>query len=310
LLRLRVEPDDLQVLPDGQVRHGLLISAGAPLDSVNDAFHEAYDQARADAEHEAPVFVVIEDTLVVFHRGKRRDHSITPRLFHVIKSVAHAPVALFAALQAGDAGALDGSTRARIVALREHVVAALASLADEGEPAEETDHNTIDDLRVVLDSTLAFAERALSDASTTMPSEAVEAFARDTGPWLLRLTAHATRVQLAALDACVADALRELSEGERRQLHVVVTGDHQARVRSLGMQYFQKRFGEEEGTEARVAYAEGVTDADEALALVGRRRLDAAIARAFFGDAKRLQRDVLGDAVHDLLARTELAPIR
>jgi hypothetical protein len=288
------------------VRHGLLISAGAPLDSVNDAFHEAYDQARADAEHEAPVFVVIEDTLVVFHRGKRRDPSITPRLFHVIKSVAHAPVALFAALQARDAGALDASTRARIVALREHVVAALASLADEGEAVEETD----DDLRVVLDSTLAFAERALSDASTTMPSEAVEAFARDTGPWLLRLTAHATRVQLAALDACVADALRELSEGERRQLHVVVTGDHQARVRSLGMQYFQKRFGEEEGTEARVAYAEGVTDADEALALVGRRRLDAAIARAFFGDAKRLQRDVLGDAVHDLLARTELAPIR
>ena len=40
------------------------------------------------------------------------------------------------------------------------------------------------------------------------------------------------------------------------------------------------------------------------------RRIDAAIAKAFFGDAKRLQQDVLGDAVRDLLAKTELDPIR
>ena len=80
-----------------------------------------------------------------------------------------------------------------------------------------------------------------------------------------------------------------------------MTGDHQARNRSLGMQYFQRRFGEEPGEEERVAYGEGVEDADEAHALVGTRRLDNAVAAAFFGDPKRLQRDVLGNAVHALL---------
>ena len=73
--------------------------------------------------------------------------------------------------------------------------------------------------------------------------------------------------------------------------------DHQARARSLGMQYFQKRLGEPPGAEERVSYAEGVADAEEALALVGTRRADRAIASAFFGDPHRLQRDVLGDAV-------------
>ena len=61
--------------------------------------------------------------------------------------------------------------------------------------------------------------------------------------------------------------------------------------------------------ENRVTYGEGVEDVDEALALVGKRRLDVTIAKAFFGDARRLQRDVLGDAVDELLAETDLAPI-
>jgi len=34
---------------------------------------------------------------------------------------------------------------------------------------------------------------------------------------------------------------------------------------------------------------------------VGRLRVDRAIARAFFGDSRRLQRDILGDAAQRLL---------
>ena len=58
-----------------------------------------------------------------------------------------------------------------------------------------------------------------------------------------------------------------------------------------------------------MTYGEGVNDVDAAFALVGTRRLDSAVAKAFFGDAKRLQRDVLGDAVFALLKETELATI-
>jgi hypothetical protein len=47
-------------------------------------------------------------------------------------------------------------------------------------------------------------------------------------------------------------------------------------------------------------------NADEALALVGTRRLDRRVAAAFFGDPSRLQRDVLGDSVRERLKRVEL----
>lgn len=284
---------------------------GGALDDVNDGFHAAYDASRDEAKLDAPVFVVHADALFVFRDGQRREIALTPRIFHVIKSAAHAPVAIFAALHRngnGDGssprGALTMPSGDRLDALRKHVAAALTSLDDE----HEADRETVAAIRVVLDGSLAFLDRVLGAAPPTTSD--LDAFARQSGPQLLELTRLATRVQLTALHEVVEKALGELDAQGRAGLQVVVTGDHQARVRSLGMQYFCKRFHEPDHAEARVTYAEGVDDVDEALALVGTRRLDVAIAKAFFGDPKRLQRDVLGDAVHELLATTELARIR
>jgi hypothetical protein len=284
---------------------------GSALDDVNDRFHDAYDASRDAAKLDAPVFVVHADALFVFRDGERREIALTPRIFHVIKSAAHAPVAIFAALHRNGNG--NGESRSaalsmppgdRIDALREHVAAALTSLDDE----HDADRETVDAIRVVLDRSLAFLDRVLG--ATPPTSSELDAFAHESGPQLLELTRLATRVQLTALHEVVEEALAALDAQQRAGLQVVVTGDHQARVRSLGMQYFHKRFQEPAEAEARVTYAEGVDDVDEALALVGTRRLDVAIAKAFFGDPRRLQRDVLGDAVHELLTSTELAPIR
>ena len=104
------------------------------------------------------------------------------------------------------------------------------------------------------------------------------------------------------MHAHVEEALTGLADEARAALQVVVVGDHQARARSFGMQYFRKRLGEPAHVDDRLTYGENVDDVDAALALVGTRRLDEALAVAFFGDAKRLQADVLGDAAEALLA--------
>ena len=275
---------------------------GGPLDGVNEGFHAAYDGARVEAALDAPVFVVHGDSLFVLRRGQRRELSLTPRLFHVIKSAAHAPVAIFAAFhRRGDQ---------LIEALHARVVASIAAV--DGERDADADAETIEVIRDVLEESRTFLEpfvRAGDSKPAKPAAEELDAFARATGPQLLRLTMLATRVQLAALHEVVEKALAELEPDERAGLQVVVTGAHQARVRSLGMQYFRKRFRESDGAEHRVTYGEGVNDVDAAFALVGTRRLDSAVAKAFFGNPKRLQRDVLGDAVFALLKETELSPI-
>lgn len=272
---------------------------GGPLDEVNDAFHDAYAAVQEDASEDAPVLVVLADDLICFRRGGRTDLTFTPRSFHVLKSVSHGPVAAFMALRGGKIDALDSSTRASLAALRERLGEARDDL--EREPADDESRA---DAELVASATIELVDRILRASRT----EDLAGFAADMGPPLLRLIEHATRLQLVALHERVEELLAQMSDEERRRLVVVVTGDHQARVRSFGMLYFRKRFGET-GGEEHVLYGEGITSAEEARALVGKNRADRDLARAFFGDSERLQRDLLGDAAAAFLAKTDLPPI-
>jgi len=266
------------------------------LDAANESFHEAYARARGRAEDEVPVFLILPDTLVLFRRAERREARYTSRAFHLLKAAAHAPIGLYALLCKPTTQPKD----ARVLALRARLHAALTTHRNEHALALSDEPEALSDLRAALEHTLHFID-ALDGP---VPAQALRVFASEMGTLLQSLIDHATRIELATLHACVEELVATLSPDERRALHVVVTGDHQARARNLGMQYFQARLGE--AAEAQLVYAEGITEEAEALALVGSRRLDAVLARAFFGDPKRLQRDVLGDAVRDRLRVVKL----
>ncbi len=237
------------------------------LESVNESFHEQYDHTR---DHRAPlVLVVVGDHLVVCRGEEREELLIRPPQVHALKALAHAPVAAFLAIRSRD--------ERRMSAVR----ASLAKV-DSEDPLRSMSLDALD------------AKMSLAELGPA------------TRPHLLRATDEATRLHLAALHEKTNEALAAMSEEEKRSFVVVVTGDHQARARSVGMQYFRKRLREPEGREERVLYAEAVADVEGAIALVGTNRLDRELARAFFDDEHRLQRDVLGDAAKALLDAMEL----
>lgn len=246
-----------------------------PLNQVNGAFHDAYGAARDDERRAVPVLVVLADTLALRFGDTRRAIDFTPELFHVIKSVVHAPVAVYAAVLGP----------AKAPGLRHRIDAARVAL--DGYVADAPD--TVQRLATILDETLAFLDH---------PDDP-DAFARAMGPRLLESTDDATQLQLRALDEAAAALLDALTPAQRADVNVVVAGAHQARARSLGMQYFGKLLGDD--AELRLAYAESVETEEEAVQLVGTRRVDRMIGNAFFGDASRLERDVLGDSVKSRL---------
>ena len=243
---------------------------GMALD-VNDAFHAQYDHTRDDVED--VVFVVLGDDLVICEGKKHTKLAIRPPAFHASKALAHGPLAAFLALRSND--------EARVRKVRD-------ALANSG----STD--------ALCTIPLAALEKKLIGESVD-----AEAMARATTPHLLRATEEATRLHLETLHAKVEEAVAGLVLEQQQAFVVVVTGDHQARDRSVAMQYFRKRLREPAGEERRVIYAEAVTDVKGALALVDTNRVDRALAKAFFDDEKRLQRDVLGDAAKKLLDAME-----
>jgi hypothetical protein len=271
------------------------------LQACDEQFHAAYDRLRAGAAREAPILVLFGDTLVLFDTERRVEFAASAPCTQVIKAAAHLPVGIFATLQERDfENRLDESTTERLSQLGCAQPGSHGSL-------EGLDEASRSDVARVLEGCRSFVEPILTSRRTSAAELA--RFSEAIGPLLLQLTEHATRYELDALHEAAEAALQQLTAAGRQRLEVVVAGVHQARARSLGLQYFQKRFGEDPGEERRVAYAEAVATAEEARDLVGTRRLDRSIARAFFRDATRLQRDVLGDAAAQLLRRIELKPI-
>ena len=256
------------------------------LDAGNQIFHEAYAASRDDVRQESAILVVLPTELALHHRGKRQTFPYSRPSFGRAKSAAHIAVALFTLAQDGRANTPDRSQWA-------HLAGHIRSILDgpramESQPIDQ-------EIRALLENCQRFVRIAHDRASEAAQGEFAE-FASDAGRRILSITELATRDQIAGLHEAVDQALRTLSNAEQRELQVVVVGDHQARTRSLGMQYFKRRFHERSGADERVTYGENISNEEEALALAATRQLDKLIARAFFGDEKRLQRDVLGDA--------------
>jgi hypothetical protein len=252
-------------------------------DAGNRVFHEAYGGARDGVRQQGPILVVLPTELALHHQNQRQVRPYSCPSFARAKSAAHMAVALFALT---GAESNPEHRRTGVARLLEHIAAALDVTQPDPEPV---DH----EIQALLQRCLHFAEAAREQP----PSEAVRAgFASDAGPRILHITELATRAQIAGLHQAVGVVFSKLSPDDQAELQVVVVGDHQARVRSLGMQYFKRRFQERAGADQRVTYGENIEDEDEAILLVATRRLDQRIAQAFFGDEHRLQRDVLGDA--------------
>lgn len=270
-------------------------------DDVNQRFHEAYDAARVATGERTAVLVVLQDSMILRRGDERFEIVVTPPLYHVIKSVAHAPLTLFSLLHRRPAGPVDAQGQRALTQLQQSLAKSTAAL---GDGVVGDDREVAARLHGILQATGDFIAPLIHGAAHD-PAHLV-AFARARGPALLAATEDATRLQLAALNRALGQILARLSAHERETFEVVVAGAHQARVRSLAMQYFGKLLDEPPGAELRLVYAENISNETEAVALTATRHLDHALAGAFFGDPRRLQRDVLGDAVHDQLATLTL----
>src|SRR4051794_36052136 len=98
---------------------------GAAFDAGNQMFHEAYREARDGVRHEAPILVVLSDTLALHHHGQRRSFPYFQPVFALAKSAAHIAVALFS-LTGAEAEPAQRSTG--VTRLTEHISAALHTL--------------------------------------------------------------------------------------------------------------------------------------------------------------------------------------
>jgi hypothetical protein len=258
-----------------------------PLEQLNAAFRESYVQAKADClARGGPVLMVTGERLLLFRPGaKTAEEPLRPGLYHRFKEVAHVPLALYLLL--------SGPGTARSLApLRALAAAARAGLKDWCPPADLPRQETI------LDACLGIMDAAAGPGG--VPPARLAAFTGAMGPLVLANADRAASLELELLDRSVARFRAALGPAGFQALRVVIVGAHMARAGEVSLQYFLRLLGEaEEG--GRVIYAESLWQPHDAMELLATHRVDQGAGAAFFGEPRRMHRDLLADGARKWL---------
>jgi hypothetical protein len=272
-----------------------------PLVVLNQSFRSAYQRGRAETlAHAGPVILVEGDNLVLLHDGRRSQVTFMPAAFHALKAVDHVPLALYALLAPFGDGPVSEERLADLRRYRELVVAGRDSLDGRGFSAPVLERQ-----RQILAESLAFLDGVVSRRQADR--DEVTAFARRLGPLLLTNADEAARLEIDALHAQTTAWRRGLTADEWRRLHVVVMGAAMPRRENIAVQYYARLLGEP-GEGRRIVYAEALWDEAKARDLLGTHLLDTAIGADFFGDDRRMHRDLLADAAAEYLKTFPPAP--
>ena len=265
------------------------------LTALNDAFRQAYAGARRRVlAADGPLLIVNGDAAALVRGVSRSDASINVPAYHLFKTVAHIPLAIFVALTPGE-GALDPDRLKTLEDLRRLIPPARASLDSLGfAPGVLARQDRI------IGESLAFIDEAIRQHRFARKD--LESFTLRMSPLVLANVEDAARAQLDILHAQVSAWRRQMSPREWEALHVLIIAAHMPREESLHIQYFSRLLNEPiEGR--RIIVAESLWEEPKALDLYGTHLLDGRIGQAFFGDPMRMHRDLLADAAKEYLRR-------
>lgn len=263
---------------------------------LNAVARESYGAARALAlKSDQPVFLVT-DTVTLIRGEDLGSLPYSPPLYHDIKSISHLPLGVHSA----SIGLLESPTKQpwieRLRTLLKNVDIAEANLTK----ASFTEVQRVRQQRI-LSLSRAYLDNVLSRENVDMAS--ITRYSRALAPLLLANAADAANVQIEALDQAVRELSKKLKPGEFEKALAVITGPKTAREGNLQFQYFVYAFGHRSAG-ARVLYMESIFDREAALGVLRTVLNDRVASQDFFGDAYRMERDLMADgATVELMRR-------
>jgi hypothetical protein len=274
-----------------------------PSSEVNERFHEAYQRARAEAcrQEESRGLIIRYAFGTVEARWNGKDLGPPVVLFtpyvHALKAVSHS-VFLAALLSAEPPGTeRDGHVAA---ALRD-VEALRAELGDPSSPAAmlfpaDQRPRQMNILALTAAAVLALRDQRFDEGARRDYFSAVRA------PLAENLR-EASAAVLTLLHRTVQSYKRQVDAADPNawaSVVVVAAVAHQARAREVAVQYFERMLGEavSEGAsgEDRLVVVENQPSAADQRGALAAHEVDREHASAIFGDASRLQSDVMADS--------------
>lgn len=274
------------------------------LQSLNEGFHEVYDERKKLALEKLPVVIIaMGDTLVLHAHGERAEVKYQPALYHRYKEISHIPILIYLAMEGKRELRFE-----RLHAVRMAIIPLQGALKQDLLEGGDTDSSI-----ALLNKCDEFIEQVLSCQIDVSSTE----FFNQLGPLLLKNAEEAAYLQLDALNHQVQKWKKRFVSKDWNRIAVVVVGPQMPRIGEVTMQYFSRLTGkrleklpagaawlenaqpienEPNKAQRRLVYAEGLKTEAEALNLLATHIIDEEIGRVFFGDEVRMQCDLLSEA--------------
>lgn len=271
--------------------------AADPLVELNKVVRENYRASRAVVlARTLPVIVIAFDDATLMREGRDPvTETFMPALYHRYKQVAHIPFGIHVTLTPYAGRPTETTWRQPLQRLLDHVVAAEGAIGTVGIPESRMARQR----RMVADS-LEYM-RAVLAAGTVDPA-GLRAYSRAMAPLVLAAADDAAALQIDGMHTVVSRWRAELSAEEWARLHVLVLGPKAPREANVATQYFERVLGRRE-LGRRLIYNEGIFTREPALTQLGGLVIDRAVARDFFSEEMRMDRDLLADGARKRLDR-------
>jgi hypothetical protein len=261
----------------------------ATLSRLNVASRAAYRNSREEAlARTGPVVLVEGDNLVLRYGVFRQSARCVPEVYHTLKAIGHIPLAIHALLVHHTDKPLDDPRLFDLKRYKDQVTAASPALDACGLEKELLARQ-----KQIVRISLDFLEAVLKHKR--VEGKELLAFTRRVRPQIDAGVAGAARAQIDATHKQMTAWRNKLTEEEWKKLKVIVMGLQMPRRDNISVQYFARLLGVP-GEGPRIIYSEAIFDEERALALLGTHLVDTRIGADFFGDPKRMHRDLLGDA--------------
>lgn len=256
----------------------VLAEANAKSLQIYDQLKEKYTQ-RTD-----PLIIVWSNRLSFYNHHSVQEFPIISPEYVDLKTVAHVILALFALFNQEN----NFPDNMAIVKDYQTQIARVLAVVDELALTAEQKNRQ----KIILKKTQNFLQQAL--VKKRVNQKELQDFFSSLSPDIMRNIDEAARNQLSLVNQQMTKIQQQLTSEAKAKLFVILPGVKMPRQENILGQYFSKYLNEKMDSK-RLIYAEGLTDTQQVLTLVGTWQLDSVLSAEFFHNSERMEKDVLAD---------------
>lgn len=258
------------------------------VNELNREFRKIYAQTRNEVYmRHSPAILTLGDSLILYRKGKRIAKRTTPEIYHNLKSLSHASLAIYVMLGFEEEPTLNESKITEVQKFLELLQKVKVDIPTYNLTKEQEKYNDnaiqmcIDYLKMVIE-----AQKVEYSKLKAFVSQVDKLFALN--------VKYSVKSQLDLVHQVMTNWYKDFSEEEKKNLKVIMSGPKVAREQALLTQYFAKFLGEK-GESHKLIYAESVYSEKGLRKTLGTDIVDTQVGVAFFDDPERMHRDLLSD---------------